>query len=256
LEDLKVVNLSKSFGGLQAVKDLSFSAKSGVITGLIGPNGAGKTTVFNLIGGYLRADRGDIFLGSKKITHLPPHQISRLGISRTFQLVRVIKGMTVLENVIVGRDSLSKINFLSWSLGFGKAWRKELEARQDAVAILEMLHLKEYEEKLAGILPLGIQRKLELARALARGPKFMLLDEPISGLNQKEAEEIGTFIQSTRSSGVGILLVEHNMDFMMDIADFIVVLNYGRKLAEGKPGEIQKDMSVIEAYLGGLKRNS
>jgi branched-chain amino acid transport system ATP-binding protein len=242
--------VSHSFGGLMAVSEVSFGVAPGLVKAVIGPNGAGKTTMFNIITGFLAPQRGRITYLGKEIQGQPAHQVASLGIARTFQLVQLFDHMTVWENVMVGRHRLSRAGLLSGALRLPWARREEAGIRERAREALEFVGLADRAQQPAAILPLGLKRLLEIARALASEPKLLLLDEPASGLDQVETERLGEMILSLRKRGLTILLVEHDMSLTMEVADEIVVLNYGSLIAEGPPRAIQKHPEVIAAYLG------
>jgi ABC-type branched-subunit amino acid transport system ATPase component len=242
--------VSRSFGGLMAVNEVSFGVAPGLVKAVIGPNGAGKTTLFNIITGFLSPQRGRITYLGEEIQGQPAHQVASLGIARTFQLVQLFDHMTVLENVMVGRHRLSRAGILSGSLRLPWARREETGIRSQAWEALEFVGLADRAEQPAAVLPLGLKRLLEIARALASEPKLLLLDEPASGLDRVETERLGEMILSLKDRGITILLVEHDMSLTMEVADDIAVLNYGRLIAEGPPRAIQKHPEVIAAYLG------
>ncbi len=249
-ELLKVTRLNRFFGGLHAVAEVSFSVTQGVIKAIIGPNGAGKTTLFNLISGNMAPSSGQTHFQGKLVTGLKAHEIARRGLARTFQNIRLCPHMTVLENTMLGRHTRSKAGFIAGMLNLPWTWREESEIREKSLEVLKLLSLEDLCDVEASSLPFGRQRAVEFARALAAEPKLLLLDEPASGLNLHETEELAELIVKIRNLDVTVLLVEHDMSLVMDISDEIVVLNYGKKIAEGTPSEIQKDQEVISIYLG------
>jgi branched-chain amino acid transport system ATP-binding protein len=248
---LEIRSLCRSFGGLKAVSDVSFAVRGGSIKAVIGPNGAGKTTLFNLISGMLSCDSGMVLQGTREITGFQPHRIAELGISRTFQTTKLFARMTVLENVMVGRHTRTRAGFLAGILNLPWTWKEEREVRERSMELLEALGLADAAGDLASNLPFGRQRLVEIARALATEPSLLLLDEPAAGLNIYETREMADLVLQIRGWGITVLLVEHDMSLVMDISDEIVVLNYGRKVAEGEPAAIQRDPEVIRIYLGG-----
>jgi branched-chain amino acid transport system ATP-binding protein len=247
---LSVEGLSRSFGGLRAVDGVGFEAQAGRITAVIGPNGAGKTTLFNLIAGSLKPDAGSVAFDGADITGLRPHRVARLGLARTFQAIKLSAKMTALENVMIGRHVRSRAGFVSGMLAAPWTWKEERSIREEAMKAIELLGIAEYSDKPTGSLPFGIQRSVELARAIASEPKLLLLDEPASGLNLHETRVLAGLISMIRDRGITILVVEHDMSLVMDISDEIVVLSFGRKLAQGSPREIQRNKEVIDIYLG------
>ncbi len=250
---LQVSKLRKEFGGVVALHNVSFEVMRGEVFAIIGPNGAGKTTLFNLISGALPATAGDVYFKGRRLNLLSPHQIAAQGIARTFQTVQTFSQLTVLENVMVGRHL--KLSYSLWhaALRLPRARAEEQRVRADALAYLEMVGLSERADEAAAALSFGQQRILEVARALALEPELILLDEPGAGLTQNEVAELDRLIQRLRERGITILLVEHNMELVMGIADRVIVLDYGRKIAEGTPLQVQHNEQVIAAYLGEEK---
>ena len=247
---LSIQRLNKHFGGLHALVDIDLELEDGLIKGIIGPNGAGKTTIFNLVAGNLPVSSGEIYFEDYKITGLKPFRIAERGIFRTFQTIRLCSHMTVLENVMLGRHVRTKAGFIAGIFRPPWSWREESAIRGKSLEILKILSIDDLADEEATNLPFGKQRAVEFARALAAEPKLLLLDEPASGLNIHETEELADLIKSIRDMGITILLVEHDMSLVMDICDEVMVLNFGEKIAEGTPTEIQKNNEVINVYLG------
>jgi len=247
---LEAKNLKKDFGGVVAVDNFSFSVKEGEIVAIIGPNGAGKTTVFNLITGVHSLTSGEIFLHGEKINGLKPYQIAEKGISRTFQNLQIFGNMTVVENVMVGRHPRSKAGIISAALSLGSARSEEKQILEVSTKLLEDVGLASRATDLASSLPFGSLRLVEIARAVAVEPKLLLLDEPAAGLAGQETADLAQLIYRIRDGGTSILLVEHDMELVMGVADWVYVLDYGRMIAEGTRSEIQSDAKVIAAYLG------
>jgi len=247
---LRVENLSKQFGGIAAVDGLSFEVEAGSIHSIIGPNGAGKTTVLNLITGVYTPSQGAIYLDGVTVSGKPPHELAACGLSRTFQNLQIFTTMTALENVMVGRHLRLDRRFLPSLLRFPAIVRRDAEAREHCMRLMEFVGCGRYVDADSNSLPYGALKRLEIARALAAEPKILLLDEPAAGLNATESREIDAVIKKIAAQGITVILVEHDMKMVMGISDRILVLNYGRKLTEGTPAEIASHPEVVAAYLG------
>jgi branched-chain amino acid transport system ATP-binding protein len=248
---LEVSGITQIFGGVTALEDVSFTIRKGDITGVIGPNGAGKTTLFNIITGIYTQNAGRVILNGTDVSGLPPEQLARLGMVRTFQNVELFGGMTVLENVMVGLHTRSSSGILACSLRMPWSRKEESRIRSSAMEWLKFTGISDLADVTAGNISFGKGRLLEIARALALKPGIILMDEPAAGLNSRETMGLAQLIRRIRNLGITVVLVEHDMELVMEICDRIMVLNLGLKLAEGTPQEIQENPEVIAAYLGG-----
>ena len=248
---LSVEEISLSFGGIMALNDISFKAREGEILAIIGPNGAGKTSLLNCLNNFYHPNRGKILFNGRDLTKLPPHQIAKLGVARTFQHTALYTGLSALDNLMAARHIHMRAGLLDSILYYGRARREDIVHRQAVEEIIDFLEMEHIRKTVVGALPHGLRKRVDLGRALAMEPRLLLLDEPMTGMNLEEKEDMARFILDVHDRrGATILLIEHDMGLVMDIADRVIVLDFGTKIAEGIPQEIQRNEAVINAYLG------
>ncbi|TET88269.1 MAG: ABC transporter ATP-binding protein [Dehalococcoidia bacterium] len=248
---LKAEDLHLRFGGVKALEEIGFEVREGEIFAIIGPNGAGKTCILNCINGFYRPQQGEIYFEDQRITKLRPDKIAQRGISRTFQNIQLYTGLTVVDNLMAARHFLFKSSWLEGALYFGRSRREEIKHRKVVEEIIDFLEIERWRKSVVGALPYGVRKRIDLGRALAQEPKLLLLDEPMAGMNVEEKEDMARFILDVQEErGITIVLIEHDMGVVMDITDRIMVIDFGRKIAEGIPEEIKRDPVVIKAYLG------
>ncbi|MCP4721005.1 MAG: ABC transporter ATP-binding protein [Desulfobacteraceae bacterium] len=248
---LNISDVTLSFGGLKALANVDMKIEPGLITSIIGPNGAGKTSMLNCISGFYHPTKGEIFYKEKKLTHASPHQVSNMGISRAFQNLELFSGLSVLDNLLLARHQNLKYSFLQAVWFYGKASRVEAENRAFVEGIIDFMELEPYRKSLVGNLSYGVQKKVEVARALTLAPDILLLDEPMAGMNQEEKEDIVRFVMDIqKEKRITVVLVEHDLGVVMDISDRIYVLDFGEVIGSGTPEEVAQNPKVIEAYIG------
>ena len=248
---MEMKNITLRFGGVTAIKDITFDIREGEIRAIIGPNGAGKSSMLNVVSGFYVPQEGEVFFRGEKRPPLKPFEVARQGIARTFQNIALFEGMSVLDNVMTGRLTQMKAGFVSQSIWRGKAEKEEIENREICERVIDFLEIQSIRKTPVSRLPYGLKKRVELARALASEPKLLLLDEPMAGMNVEEKEDMSRFILDVNDEfGTTIALIEHDMGVVMDLSDRVVVMDYGKKIGDGTPSEVRNNQAVIDAYLG------
>ena len=251
MDKLTISDVSLSFGGLVALSGVTIDIEPGLITSIIGPNGAGKTSLLNCISGFYHPTSGDIYYGDKKLNRASPHEVSNIGIARAFQNIELFSGMTVLDNLMLARHQKLRYNLLQAVVYFGKASREESLNRQFVEEVIDFMELEPYRKHTVGSLSYGIQKRVEVARALTLAPQLLLLDEPMAGMNIEEKEDMVRFVMDIQKERhITVVLVEHDLGVVMDISDYVYVLDFGELIGDGKPGEVARNPKVVEAYIG------